>query len=153
DVERVFRTVMRKNAITTAQHLALPVEYRRLELLQQFEQPEAEPLPGEPLLDDEELGVFVEAYERSGSTGGINWYRNLTRNWEASEGLEQVVRVPSLMVGGEDDIVLAPALTNGMEAYVPDLEKHVIPGCGHWTQHEKPDELNAIMIDWLGRFP
>ncbi len=41
-----------------------------------------------------------------------------------------------------------------MEAYVPRLEKKLIRDCGHWTQQEKPDELNALMLDWLGRtFP
>ena len=38
-----------------------------------------------------------------------------------------------------------------MEAYVPDLEKHVIPACGHWTQQEKPEETNRIIVDWLKR--
>jgi pimeloyl-ACP methyl ester carboxylesterase len=154
DVGRVFRRFMRKNVITNAEYAKLPPQERRLEFLGAFEGPEPERQAGDLLLDHEELAVFVETYERTGFTGGINWYRNLTRNWQASEGLEQRVRVPALMISAEDDFVLSPAMTDGMEAYVPDLEKHVIPACGHWTQQEKPDELNRLLIDWLKRrFP
>ena len=59
--------------------------------------------------------------------------------------------VPVVMVSAADDIVPRPEMTIGMEQYVPDLEKHVIAECGHWTQSEKPEELNALMVDWLKR--
>ena len=26
---------------------------------------------------------------------------------------------------------------------------HVLPGCGHWTQQERPAEVNAILVNWL----
>ena len=65
--------------------------------------------------------------------------------------MEQKVHVPGLMVMAEDDVVLSPAMTRGMRQFVPDLEKALIRDCGHWTQQERPDELNAIMIDWLKR--
>lgn len=51
----------------------------------------------------------------------------------------------------EDDIFLPPELAEGMEQYVPDLERHVIPCCGHWTQAEQPEELNRLMLEWLRR--
>jgi len=41
-----------------------------------------------------------------------------------------------------------------MERYVPDLEKVLIKGCGHWTQQEAPQGTNSAMLDWLQRrFP
>ena len=76
-------------------------------------------------------------------TGGINWYRNFTRNWERSANLSDVVEVPSLMIMAENDLVLPPSAADGMEAIVPDLEKHLIRGCGHWTMQEKPAEVSA----------
>jgi pimeloyl-ACP methyl ester carboxylesterase len=106
---------------------------------------------GEPLLSDEELDVYALAYEKTGFRGGINWYRNIDRNWELSEGVAQRVEAPALMVSAADDPVLTPAMTEGMEAYVPDLEKRVVERCGHWTQQERPEELNRLMIDWLRR--
>ena len=55
------------------------------------------------------------------------------------------------MVTAEWDIALPPALAEGMVSTCSDLETQMIPECGHWTQQEKPDELNAILIDWLKR--
>jgi len=51
----------------------------------------------------------------------------------------------------EDDVVLSPAMAEGMERFVPDLEKVLIRHCGHWTQQEHPEETNNAMIDWLKR--
>jgi pimeloyl-ACP methyl ester carboxylesterase len=110
--------------------------------------------PREPFLTADELAVFVQTFRRTGFTGGINWYRNFTRNWERSAGIEDKVNVPSLMIMAEKDAVLPPSAANGMEAYVADLEKTLIEGSGHWTQQEKPDAVNAAMIGWLDRrFP
>ena len=64
---------------------------------------------------------------------------------------EQIVRVPGLMIMAEDDVVLSPAMADGMERFVPDLEKVLIKNCGHWTQQEHPEETNRVMIDWLKR--
>jgi pimeloyl-ACP methyl ester carboxylesterase len=88
-------------------------------------------------------------FTRTGFTGGINWYRNFTRNWQITENIPQRVDCPALMVMAENDIVLRPALADGMENYVPDLTRHLIRKCGHWTQSEQPDQLNAVMINWL----
>lgn len=110
--------------------------------------------PREALLNDQEFKFFVEAFQRTGFTGGINWYRNFTRNWEAAEGVTQTVKVPSLMVMAEKDAVLPPSAADGMEAFVPDLEKILIKGSGHWTQQEKPAEVNTALLDFLNRrFP
>ena len=105
----------------------------------------------ERFLTPEETSVFVETFTRTGFTGGINWYRNITRNWEISQGQEEIVRAPSLMVMAELDAVLPPSAADGMEAFVPDLERALIKGSGHWTQQEKPEETSAVILDWLGR--
>jgi len=107
---------------------------------------------GAPLLTDPELAVYADTFARTGFTGGINWYRNMDRNWETTPQLEGArITVPSLMVTAEWDAVLTPAMAEPMRPYVDDLEIHQIAACGHWTQQEKPAELNAILLDWLGR--
>jgi pimeloyl-ACP methyl ester carboxylesterase len=110
--------------------------------------------PRPTFLTPEELATFVETFERTGFTGGINWYRNFTRNWRLSEGIVDKVTQPSLMVMAELDAVLPPSSADGMGAYVSDLEKALILGSGHWTQQEKPEETSRVILDWLGRrFP
>jgi pimeloyl-ACP methyl ester carboxylesterase len=110
--------------------------------------------PRPKFLTDEEMAVFVDTYSRTGFTGGINWYRNFTRNWRNSEGVTDRVEVPSLMIMAEKDAVLPPSAADGMEAYVPDLEKALVKDSGHWTQQEEPEAVNRIIIDWLDRrFP
>ncbi len=102
-------------------------------------------------LTDEETAAFVETYQATGFTGGINWYRNFTRNWERTAGVEQKVAAPALMIMAEKDAVLPPSAADGMEAYVPDLEKVLVRDSGHWTQQERPEAVNLAILDWLDR--
>ena len=110
--------------------------------------------PREGFLTAEEMAFFIETFTRTGFTGGINLYRNILRNWRLAEGLTERVSVPSLMIMAEKDAVLPPSAADGMEAYVPDLEKTLIKDCGHWTQQEKPHEVNGAILGWMARrFP
>ena len=122
-----------------------------VKMLQMYD-PAVDPRP--KLLNDAEMDVFVSSFQRTGFTGGINWYRNFTRNWARSAGAPDKVNVPSLMVMAEKDAVLPPSAADGMEAYVPDLEKALIKDSGHWTQQEKPEETSRVILGWLDRrFP
>ncbi len=150
DVGKSIRFFMRKSGMKAADYAKLPAEQRNLALVQALQADESM-WGGKPLLNAEETKYFVDAFTKTGFTGGINWYRNFTRNWENSANLPQKVNVPGLMIMAEDDVVLSPAMTEGMEQYVPDLEKALIKDCGHWTQQEHPNQVNAIMIDWLKR--
>jgi microsomal epoxide hydrolase/non-specific protein-tyrosine kinase len=107
--------------------------------------------PRMPILSAEEKQVFVDAFRRSGFTGGINWYRNMTRNWQRCAELDHVVRVPALMIMAEYDAVLPPSAADGMEKLVPDLEKHLVRDSGHWTQQEQPQEVSDKLIEWHRR--
>jgi pimeloyl-ACP methyl ester carboxylesterase len=107
--------------------------------------------PRAPILSAEEKQVFVDTFTRTGFTGGINWYRNMSRNWQRSAGLDHTVRVPSLMIMAENDHVLPPSAADGMEEIVPDLEKYLVRDSGHWTQQEKPQEVSAKLIEWRRR--
>jgi pimeloyl-ACP methyl ester carboxylesterase len=153
DVEKTMRFFMRRPAGLAA--VAEPAEggstFAFKELLQQWDASDL----GSQLLDAEELAAFVETFQRTGFTGGINWYRNLTRNWERSQGLpDRIDGVPCLMITAELDPVLSPAMAAGMPGRIGDLEMHMVHGSGHWTQQEKPEEVNALILHWLDRrFP
>ena len=107
--------------------------------------------PRTPILSPEEMQVFVDTFTRTGFTGGINWYRNMSRNWQAAAELDHTVRVPALMIMAEHDAVLPPSACDGMEAIVPDLEKYLVRDSGHWTQQEQPDEVSGRLIEWRRR--
>ena len=151
DVAKTLRFFYRKTGMTIEEFDKRPAEERNLAFVHALASRREHLARRTVLLTPRELDVYVKRSTRTGFTGGINWYRNFTRNWQTTEGVAQKVDVPCLMVMAENDIVLRPSLADGMETFVPDLEKHLIKNCGHWTQAEKPDELNRVMIDWLKR--
>jgi soluble epoxide hydrolase/lipid-phosphate phosphatase len=115
-------------------------------------------LPEKPLrsvmLTAEDLRVFTDAFRATGFRGGLNWYRNDRANWEWDEETKDVrIRCPALMVTAGKDPVLKPSLSEGMERIMPQLQRGHIEECGHWTQQERPEELNRILCDWLTGLP
>ena len=111
------------------------------------------PLPG--WLTEADLAFYAAEFERVGFRGGLNWYRNIDRNWEMLAPFAGAkVTVPALYVAGERDLVLAfpgaKELVANLTAFVPNLTQTIIlPGCGHWTQQERPADVNAAMIGFL----
>lgn len=150
DTAKTMRFFMRKGGMTLEEFDRQPPEAKNLALVAALQSDEALWL-GELVMSQAELDVFVETFKRTGFTGGINWYRNFTRNWQESEGRSDKISVPCLMIMAENDVVLRPAMADGMEALVPDLEKHLVRNCGHWTQQEHPDETNRVIADWMRR--
>ena len=157
-VEQVFDAFMRKplprKDDTPAQPAAAGVgasPKTNLAFPQMIAAYDAKHDPRTPILSAEEKKVFVDTFTKTGFTGGINWYRNMTRNWERSADLDHTVRVPALMIMAENDAVLPPSAADGMEKIIPDLEKYLVRDSGHWTQQEKPDEVSAKLIEWRRR--
>ncbi|PAX17926.1 epoxide hydrolase [Vandammella animalimorsus] len=104
---------------------------------------------GEPLLSQDELAVYVHTYKATGFTGGLNWYRNLHRNWLDSAGTPDMVQLPALMLTAEYDLVLPPATAQDITRNVPRAQTELIRNCGHWSQQEQPVRVNQHIIDWL----
>jgi len=151
DTEKTFRTFLRRGWFDAETFNQLPPDApeRKFQLLDMIQHGSPDDLAGEVLLTPEELAHFVAVYERTGFTGGVNWYRNIDRNWEQMKDLDPKIDLPCLYVGAEDDVVLPPSSADGIEALVPNIAKHTIADCGHWTQQEKPEEFNQVLIDWL----
>jgi len=102
---------------------------------------------GDPVMGDDELAVFVAAFASSGFTGGLNWYRNLDRNWHLLADADPVIRQPALMVYGDRDAV---AKSERLAEFVPGVEV-VSLDCGHWIQQEEPAGTNRLILEWLAR--
>ncbi len=103
-------------------------------------------------LSEQELSVYVEAFERTGFTGGLNWYRNIDRNWELTEAVaERRIEQPSMFLTGERDPVRQFMPAAAMHGWLTDLRAElVVDGAGHWVQQERPHEVNAALLDFLG---
>lgn len=101
--------------------------------------------PGKLMMSEAELDVFVAAFEQSGFTGPINWYRNFTRNWHILARVPERVNAPSLMIHGRYDMVPA---SPDIARFVPDVEVATLES-GHWIQQERPEETNRLILDWL----
>lgn len=113
---------------------------------------EAIGLIGKDLLTPTELDYYTDSYQRAGFRGGINWYRNIDRNAERFPEVGTTkLHLPCLMITAEWDPALTPELAAGMNDICTDLEMHMIKTCGHWTQQEKPADLNRLMLGWLTR--
>jgi pimeloyl-ACP methyl ester carboxylesterase len=100
---------------------------------------------GEPLMTDSELAVFVSAFESSGFTGSINWYRNLDRNWHLLADANPFIQQPTLMIYGDRDAI---PKSEHLTEFVPNVEE-ISLDCGHWIQQEKPEEANQAILKWL----
>lgn len=108
-----------------------------------------------------ERQAYLSAWSRPGAlTGGLNWYR-ATRMpvplpEEADPAAElpplpdTTVRVPTLVIWGEQDHALLPHLLVGLEAYVPDLRVVRLPDASHWVVQERPDQVRAAIRDFIG---
>ncbi len=102
-------------------------------------------------LSEQELDVYVEAFERTGFTGGLNWYRNIDRNWELSEPFaERRIEQPAMFLTGELDPVRNFMPAEAMNGWVTDLRAEiVIDGAGHWVQQQAPEAVNAALLEFI----
>jgi pimeloyl-ACP methyl ester carboxylesterase len=146
DTRRFINRLMRINQVTREEFEKLPPEHRIVSLIRTVQSRHAS---GDPLLNEGELKYYADAFVRSGLTGPINWYRNWTHNWQQLEGVNQQIDIPTLFIGAVDDVLIDPQYIEGMKSLVSDLTVHMLDDCGHWTQQEKPDDVNRLMIEWL----
>lgn len=104
-------------------------------------------------LTEADLDFYVAEFERTGFRGGLNWYRNLDRTWELMAPWQHAkITRPALFIAGDRDLVLEMrrAPLEQMRETVPGLRNLVLlPGCGHWTQQERPAEVNTEMLAFL----
>ncbi|MEW1684549.1 alpha/beta hydrolase [Streptomyces sp. T12] len=108
-------------------------------------------------LEETDLDVFAGEFERTGTRGALARYRNLDRDWEdLAEYDGAPLTQPSLFIGGgldasttwmADAIAAFPLTLPGL------VSSHILDGCGHWLQQERPEETNRLLTDWLAALP
>ncbi len=110
-------------------------------------------------LSEADIDFYAGEFKRSGFRGGLNYYRNIDRNWELTAAFADVkVTVPALYVAGDRDMVVSfpgtDQLLANLKQFVPALRNiQMLPGCGHWTQQERPGEVSAAIIDFVRGLP
>ncbi|QDM42068.1 alpha/beta hydrolase [Altererythrobacter sp. TH136] len=108
-------------------------------------------------LTTEDIQFYGREFSQSGFRGPLNRYRNHERDYEWLQGWAgKRIEQPCLFIGGDRDpaTTLFGAVADPvalMRVFAPRVEGHVLPGVGHWTQQERPAEVNRLLLDWLGR--
>ena len=110
-------------------------------------------------LSEADIDFYADEFKRSGFRGGLNYYRNIDRNWELMAAFAGVpVTVPALYIAGDRDMVVSfPGMDQilaNLKQFVPALRDiQMLPDCGHWTQQERPSEVSAAIIDFVRSLP
>lgn len=115
----------------------------------------AEPAGLPDWISAEELDHYIAEFTRTGFTGGLNWYRNLDRNWEImANPPAATIDVPTLFMGGSADPVLAfTRRDRATELVTGPYREVILEGAGHWLQQERPAEVNSVLLEFLADLP
>jgi pimeloyl-ACP methyl ester carboxylesterase len=106
-------------------------------------------------LTQTDVDFYVTEFERTGFTGGLNWYRTIDLSWELMSPWQGAqVLAPALYIAGDRDLVVhfpgMSQLIPNLRLFVPNLKNTVmLPGCGHWTQQERSAEVNAAIVEFV----
>lgn len=108
-------------------------------------------------LTEDVLDAYAGEFERTGLTGALNRYRNMDRDWEDLAGYRGApIEQPALFIGGALD-ASTTWMSDAIDAYPTTLPRlsasHILEGCGHWIQQERPDEVNSLLTSWLATMP
>jgi len=147
DLGKDIRTTFRKLYGGNGSGVAVVPEGSRF--LDQEEDPRTLP----DWLTEDDIDTAVDAFSRTGFTGGLNWYRNIDRNWELTAAWQDVpITPPALYLSGEQDLVRRFTDAGRLPRLATDLRGVVdIPDCGHWVQLERPAEVNSALLDFFSR--
>jgi len=116
--------------------------------------------------NEDDQKAYIEAWSQPGAlTGGLNYYRAAqvgppppasgASAGGASSGnfgvdpAKLTVSVPTLVIWGEKDTALLTENLDGLDQFVPKLTIKRIPDGTHWVIHEKPDEVNDYIREFI----
>lgn len=105
-------------------------------------------------LTEADIDMYTAEFGRTGFRGGLNWYRNIDRNWELLAPYSGAsVTQPTLFLWGDRDPTFEVAgmskWVERMPQFVPNLHQVSFQGCGHWIQQERASEVNAAILAFL----
>jgi pimeloyl-ACP methyl ester carboxylesterase len=68
-----------------------------------------------------------------------------------SHPLLPTIKCPTLVLVGDSDLPVPPALSREMAEAIPDSRLAVIPECGHASTIERPGEVTQALLEWVQR--
>jgi pimeloyl-ACP methyl ester carboxylesterase len=103
-----------------------------------------------PFMNEQDVAVYIREYARTGFRGGLNWYRNIDRNWELTRQYDdRKLEMPALFMAGTRDSTVQWMSPDAMHERATDLRVELVEGAGHWLQQERPDEVNRALVALL----
>jgi len=82
------------------------------------------------------------------ATAMLNYYRANFRRLRAPAPDPAAIDIPALLIWGEDDVYLGPALASGNEKWANNLTVRRLPGVSHWVQQDAPEMVNRTIAEW-----
>jgi pimeloyl-ACP methyl ester carboxylesterase len=106
-------------------------------------------------LGEDEIARYIEMFSRPGAlTAGLNWYRaNLRPESMMAEQRQLLppIACPVMVLWGLDDAYLSFDLGRRSGEFVSGpFALHAFRDTGHWIQQERPQEVNALLLEFLG---
>ncbi len=99
-----------------------------------------------------DIDAYVAAWSQPGAlTAAINYYRAAARSRLLARGRFQPIQQPTLLIWGDRDRYLRRSLSVGLSEWIPNVRIEHLPNASHWVQHDEPDRVNALLIDFLGQ--
>ncbi len=100
---------------------------------------------------ESDLERYREAWSQPKAfTSMLNWYRALVRR-QPKPPTNLRIQVPTLLIWGVNDIALGQEMAQPSIDLCDEGELVFIEGASHWVQHEKAEQVNALMISFLGK--
>ncbi len=157
DLARTFRFFFRKpTSVEAAKETAKRLPQKEKLSLLNFLQMDEKLWGGQPLMTDEQIQVYVDAYS-DGMKYPLHYYRNFAHNYFDMEqfvdenGQYPFVDLPCLQFLCDLDLACPPSLAKGMDERCGPLETVLLEGCGHWSQIERTEDINTNLLTWLGK--
>jgi pimeloyl-ACP methyl ester carboxylesterase len=155
NLERDVRANMRRALVGASGDAAPGQEWNPVLPKDGFMEAVSEPETLPAWLTEADVDFYTQEFERTGFRGGLNWYRNMDRSWELMAAYSGAkVTPPALFIAGTKDAVMSfPGMSDvvkNLQGSVPNLRRTLlIEGAGHWVQQERPEEVNAALLEFL----